>query len=229
MRGWLIVAIAVAVMVPAAAIAGDLFTDVPDSNIFHDDIGWLADNGVTLGCNPPANDKFCPGDNVTREQMAAFLRRLAENEVVDAGTVEGKSASDLESHAYEVREVGFVSVPANATTSVLTLNLPAGSYLIQARAGIDSNMAGASAFDDIACALTAGATETNVLNLFLGANLDPGKTEWASWMFTHTFNADGTAVLSCDASSAWNGDVIAPAITAISVQGVTASVFSQDD
>ena len=47
---------------------------------------WLADNGVTLGCNPPANDQFCPGDNVRRETMAAFMRRLAENQVVDAKT-----------------------------------------------------------------------------------------------------------------------------------------------
>jgi hypothetical protein len=30
---------------------------------------------VTLGCNPPANDKFCPDDKVTRGQMAAFLTR----------------------------------------------------------------------------------------------------------------------------------------------------------
>ena len=31
--------------------------------------------GVTRGCNPPVNDRFCPGSNVTRGQMAAFLHR----------------------------------------------------------------------------------------------------------------------------------------------------------
>jgi hypothetical protein len=31
--------------------------------------------GVTLGCNPPTNDEYCPDDLVTRGQMAAFLKR----------------------------------------------------------------------------------------------------------------------------------------------------------
>jgi hypothetical protein len=53
-------------------------TDVPDTNIFHGDITWLADNDITRGCNPPTNTLFCPKDNVTREQMAAFMRRNAQ-------------------------------------------------------------------------------------------------------------------------------------------------------
>ncbi len=81
------VAAATALLVaPATVWAIDRFTDVPDTNVFHNDIKWLADNGVTLGCNPPTNDRFCPTDAVTREQMAAFMRRLAENQVVDAET-----------------------------------------------------------------------------------------------------------------------------------------------
>ncbi len=36
---------------------------------------WLAQEGITLGCNPPANDRFCPDQSVTRGQMAAFLVR----------------------------------------------------------------------------------------------------------------------------------------------------------
>lgn len=95
---------AVALIVPTAGWAADKFKDVPDSNIFHDDIGWLADNGITLGCNPPANDEFCPGENVRRETMAAFMRRLAKNKVVDAKTavtaqdadkLDGKDATDF--------------------------------------------------------------------------------------------------------------------------------------
>jgi hypothetical protein len=38
-------------------------------------IEWLADEGITQGCNPPANTMFCPDDRVTRGQMAAFLVR----------------------------------------------------------------------------------------------------------------------------------------------------------
>jgi hypothetical protein len=46
-----------------------------DGNIFEADIEWLAAQGITKGCNPPVNDKFCPNENVTRGQMAAFLVR----------------------------------------------------------------------------------------------------------------------------------------------------------
>ena len=78
-RRWLKAAatllVVAAVLAPVAVAASHQFTDVPDSNIFHGDIAWLADNGVTQGCNPPTNDMFCPDDYVTRGQMAAFLRR----------------------------------------------------------------------------------------------------------------------------------------------------------
>ena len=53
---------------------GDLFIDDDDS-IFEGDIDRLAAAGITKGCNPPTNDRFCPDSKVTREQMAAFLVR----------------------------------------------------------------------------------------------------------------------------------------------------------
>ena len=53
---------------------GDSFTDDDDS-VFESPIEALAAAGVTRGCNPPANDRFCPGTSVTRGQMAAFLHR----------------------------------------------------------------------------------------------------------------------------------------------------------
>jgi hypothetical protein len=51
------------------------FTDVPSTNPHRRDINRLAATGVTRGCNPPTNDRFCPGSVVTRDQMAAFLNR----------------------------------------------------------------------------------------------------------------------------------------------------------
>jgi uncharacterized protein YkwD len=52
-------------------------TDFRDDNgsMFEDAIEKLAAAGITQGCNPPANDRFCPGDRVTRGMMAAFLVR----------------------------------------------------------------------------------------------------------------------------------------------------------
>ena len=84
----LVIAAAVAsvLLVPVAAVGLHDFVDVPDSNIFHSDISWLAENEVTLGCNPPANDQFCPDDNVSRGQMAAFMHRLADGQIVHAAT-----------------------------------------------------------------------------------------------------------------------------------------------
>jgi hypothetical protein len=57
--------------------AGDWFVD-DDGTIYEDAIDRLRFAEVTLGCNPPLNDRYCPSDNVTRGQMAAFLRRALE-------------------------------------------------------------------------------------------------------------------------------------------------------
>jgi hypothetical protein len=53
---------------------GNLFVD-DDGSVFEAAIDKLGTAGVTKGCNPPANDRFCPDEYVTRGQMAAFLRR----------------------------------------------------------------------------------------------------------------------------------------------------------
>ena len=64
------------------AASGIDFTD-DNSSIFEDSIERLAAAGITRGCNPPANTRYCPNDTVTRGQMAAFLVRalgLAEHD-----------------------------------------------------------------------------------------------------------------------------------------------------
>lgn len=92
----LIGAVIVVLLIPAAAIAANGFDDVPEDNIYWRDIRWMSEAGVTLGCNPPLNTNYCPDDYVTRAQMAAFMHRLAVNRVVDAATIEGLTAEDLE-------------------------------------------------------------------------------------------------------------------------------------
>jgi hypothetical protein len=63
-------------IVPAdeAAVMVGPFYDVAGS-VFADDILWMYDEGITKGCNPPYNNRYCPNDSVTRGQMAAFLVR----------------------------------------------------------------------------------------------------------------------------------------------------------
>ncbi len=53
----------------------DHFVDDAGSQ-FHGAINKIADAGITVGCNPPANNRFCPTENVTRGQMAAFFKRV---------------------------------------------------------------------------------------------------------------------------------------------------------
>jgi len=45
------------------------------ATVHETNIEKLAFAEITKGCNPPRNDLFCPGDSVTRGQMAAFLVR----------------------------------------------------------------------------------------------------------------------------------------------------------
>jgi len=53
---------------------GTDFTD-DNSSIFEADIETLSAAGITRGCNPPTNNRYCPKDRVTRGEMAAFLVR----------------------------------------------------------------------------------------------------------------------------------------------------------
>lgn len=95
-KRWLrraLIGLAAAMLVlPAAAWAGHQFTDVPSSHTFHDDIDWMKDNRVTIGCNPPENTQYCPERDLTRAEMAAFLHRLDTRDVfVTPGELDAQS------------------------------------------------------------------------------------------------------------------------------------------
>ena len=70
--------VAIAVLVPTAAASalppGGSFTD-DDGNVHEGYIEAIAAAGITSGCNPPLNDRYCPERHVTRGEMAAFLVR----------------------------------------------------------------------------------------------------------------------------------------------------------
>lgn len=79
------------------AFASHDFSDVPDSNVFHDDISWLADSEITSGF---PDGSFHPTDAVTRQAMAAFLHRMSGEgttpRVVDAAELADRTASDFD-------------------------------------------------------------------------------------------------------------------------------------
>ncbi len=60
--------------VNAGRVLTRFFVDT-SSSLFAAAIDWLAAANITSGCNPPANVQFCPGDRVTRGEMAVFLSR----------------------------------------------------------------------------------------------------------------------------------------------------------
>ena len=65
-----------------------VFDDVPSTHPFCTNITWMAQRGVTLGCGViDANHRlYCPGANVTRAEMAAFLYQLGfQNSLLQGG------------------------------------------------------------------------------------------------------------------------------------------------
>jgi hypothetical protein len=49
-----------------------------DQSVFERDIELLAAAGITRGCDPPANGRYCPDAPVSRGEMAAFLGRATQ-------------------------------------------------------------------------------------------------------------------------------------------------------
>jgi hypothetical protein len=75
LRRWIVVAaVSAAVAAPSAALATHYFSDVPDDGPHAAGIEFVSLSGITSGCSA---DEYCPGDPVTRQQMATFLHRTA--------------------------------------------------------------------------------------------------------------------------------------------------------
>jgi hypothetical protein len=82
--------------------------ELPPGGSFVDDDGMpqesyveaLAAAGITRGCNPPLNDKFCSGAFVTRAQMASFLVRALD--LPPADQPDGFVDDDQSPHAADI-------------------------------------------------------------------------------------------------------------------------------
>jgi S-layer homology domain len=66
---------ALAINPPACVPGAEMFNDVPASNPFCPFIEELSRRGITGGCG---GGNFCPGNPVTRQQMAAFLVKAVD-------------------------------------------------------------------------------------------------------------------------------------------------------
>jgi hypothetical protein len=170
----LIAASALVLMIPLAAHAAtSLFTDVSDSSIFVDDINWMKTAGITNGCNS-AGTEYCPEENVTRQQMAAFMHRLATKRVVDAGTLDGKDSKDFVFNTgWESKTFNFANVTAGNQVTLDT-KCPLNKYVISG--GGQSTykqlvMATSQPLDDLTWRVTWTNTGSTTIN--------PTLTVWA--------------------------------------------------
>ncbi len=98
----LLIAAAVLVAVPGAVLASDRHEDLPADHIYHEDAARMADAGITVGCSedPP---RYCPGEALTRGQMAAFMSRGLSRTSFDTSVTSLSAAND------------FGGVPASVT------------------------------------------------------------------------------------------------------------------
>lgn len=116
---------------PANAQQCDVFTDVLATDSFCPAVEWLKNRQVTTGC---AATQYCPGNNVTRAQMALFMNRLGKAlspEILykygHPGAFTVESAPPFGVHCItpdSTVTVGTVAVPLNhPTTAVITTTL----------------------------------------------------------------------------------------------------------
>lgn len=94
---------------PGSNVGGTRFVDVPSGHLFHADIEWLASNGITLGCNPPLNTRYCPDRTVTRGQMAAFLARALDLPAAASDSFVDDDTSIFEADIERLRAAGITA------------------------------------------------------------------------------------------------------------------------
>lgn len=95
---------------PPAASPGDSypFSDIAN-NRFASDILWLYERDLTRGCNPPANDRFCPDSTVSRGEMAVFLERALKLTKASGDYFDDDNGKFYEAAANSLYEAGITS------------------------------------------------------------------------------------------------------------------------
>jgi hypothetical protein len=97
------------------------FLDVPSSHLFVTEVEWLAEAGITRGCNPPNNTLFCPSETVTRGQMAAFLNRAL---VLPPGATSPFSDDDVSTFESDIAAIAAAGITAGCNPPANTRYCP---------------------------------------------------------------------------------------------------------
>lgn len=139
--------------------------------------------------------------------------------VPNAAALAGKAPSGYESKGFGgVGDTPFVNLPTNSDVVVATQALPAGTYLVLARGGINNNGAAEAPLGQ-ECTLTVGGTSQTVGFGDLAPSGEAGDREEFSLFVVATPAAPTDAALSCDTTAGWeSGNVTDPTIAAVSLQ-----------
>ncbi len=95
------------------------FADVAMAHPFFAGIEWTAARGITMGCDPPSNDRYCPDEPISRGETAAMLARMLE--LTEVGSV------DFVGDDGSVFEVDMPGSPHSASRSRATHRPTPGS------------------------------------------------------------------------------------------------------
>jgi hypothetical protein len=197
----------------AAPCAG--FTDVDDTTgptaQFCVDVAWIRNRNVTLGCTPT---QFCPFQNVSRIQMAAFMRRLGDSlfpstcttgQLMKWNGTAWTCSNDATGGTGTVTSIaagtGLQGSPATIT-STGTLSVAATHRLPQACA--NGQVARSNGAGSWTCAIDAsgGGTVTSVAT---GAGLTGGPVTASGTLAVNTAVIQARVTGTCSAGSAMRG------------------------
>lgn len=138
--------------------------------------------------------------------------------VPDAAKLGGREPASFESKGFGIA-TAFQALKKDAVTVVTQQSLPAGTYLVMARGGINNNGTEEIDANAVECQLSAGGVTRKVGFGALAKNTQPGDREEFDLMLLATLPAPGDAVLSCETNSTWkSGNVTDPTIVAVSLQ-----------
>lgn len=94
---------------------GDHFDD-DDGHVLEGGVNRVAEAGITLGCNPPSNTRFCPDRNMTRAEFATFIVRALQLPPTEVDYFTDDNGHVLEGAINRLAEAGITkgcNPPAN--------------------------------------------------------------------------------------------------------------------
>lgn len=129
----IVIGLLVAAM-PVVALASDTFSDVDTTAFYHGAVNNIAGAGITAGCG---TGTYCPGNSVSRGEMAVFLNRagakIGFDSAVDAPlttTASTVASVTITGNGSGATAVNMVKVDASFTNTgaeAITVNLTDGT------------------------------------------------------------------------------------------------------